>query len=719
MCLHEQIKEKLQKEIFYLENQVAKFQNLHSSFDYVNLNIASPEKIKLWAIQRKTFCFRKKEAEIKSPETVHFKNFKPVEGGLFCQIIFGPINSWVCACGRFEGILPNVLCPTCHVELTDSRVRRYRMGYISLPYPVSHFWYLRGRPSYISLILNQKKDTIENILYYREIFNEWESKKISEKVNIFLFYKYSFKNLNPKYFKSEKVKKLKKEKNVKALEHSFKELDELTDLENDDIGMRKLGGDLIYSMLDSINLVQAIQKMHTQIEEKIWKNPIPFDGQWLTKKFRRLRLLENFFTTNSHPKWMMLTVLPVLPPTLRPILQMENGTVISSDLNDIYRILLFRNKRISTQKKGFFLGFFSPRMTDNYLLILQDRKNLQEIVDVLIDNSRLPKGIMQTKNNRPLLTLTENLEGKEGRFRKNLLGKRVDYSARSVIVVGPKLKMNQCGLPFAMAKILFQPFLIQKLLERKEISTTKFALLILERNKPIVFSLICLLAERYSILLNRAPTLHKFGIQGFDPIITSENAIQLHPLVCSGFNADFDGDQMGVHLPIYDTSQLEVKGLMKPSLNILSPANGEVIIKPSQDIVIGAYYLTLLLRNKNQKYLPTCFPSEEIALNAFFSKKITLHNSIFIRYSISSLTFKIIEKSLIFSSEEFPLFEEKIEISRILYGPFMNAYFFTQLGLISGYKINENIFRLSDFFLETTVGRIIFGKTIKQAQNFL
>ena len=403
---------------------------------------------------------------------------------------------------------------------------------------------------------------------------------------------------------------------------------------------------------------------------------------------------------------MILTTLPVLPPNLRPLLELESGRLVAADVNEIYRLIITRNQRLF----DFIYNYVAPD-----LITVHSRKLLQEGVDSLIDNARLPKDKTFCLNNKALKSLTEILEGKQGRFRQSLLGKRVDYSGRSVIIVGPNLRLNQCGLPYEMAVELFQPFLINELLKTKikaPSHNTKLAHIIIKKNKPFVWNLLTNLTKKYSILLNRAPTLHRFGIQAFDPVLILGQAIHLHPLVCTGFNADFDGDQMAVHLPLYECSQLEAKTIMRPSYNVLAPSNGDVILKPTQDMVIGCYYLTLMIA-KNNFIVKKWFSNENQALSAFYQKKLTLHTSILVRYTLSKFKIKNENGKLQFFDTLTNLTSNNKEI--ILYKIFQihkkvkKYYMLTNIGILIAHLINDNNYEITDLFLETTPGRLIFS----------
>lgn len=477
---------------------------------------------------------------------------------------------------------------------------------------------------------------------------------------------------------------------------------------------KRYNGEIIHSMLEDIDLKEEIFLLREKLSISFNKNDT------INKIVKRLRILESFYNTNTTPTSMLLSYLPILSPTLRPLQELENGKLISADLNEVYRLIILRTRRV------FAYNLLGSQNNDFSIFRSQILKSVQEAVDCLIDNARLPAKQQILLNNRPLKTLTELLEGKEGRFRQTLLGKRVDYSGRSVIVVNPELKLNQCGLPFQMAKILFEPFLIALLLELKlklefqkisendnEINTEiyhslsykKFLRMLLNKNKPLIWSLLFHLSKEYSILLNRAPTLHKFGIQAFDPLIILGKAIQLHPLACTGFNADFDGDQMAVHLPMYAASQIEIKSFLKSSANIFSVSNGEVILKPSQDIVIGTYYLTYL-REKYKTDHPQIFTNKNQVLIALLNKKIELQTPIFIRCMLPKFSFYINQNNLNFSENFFKLWQEPVKIYKF-FSSFTKGYLLTNKGIFIAYPLTQSNYILNSCYFETTAGRLL------------
>lgn len=669
------------KNIVLIQQKLIKLENLHSSFDYLKIAIASPEKIRSWA-ERK-LPNGEIVGEVKRPETINFRSHQPEIYGLFCEKIFGPVKNWKCRCGKYNGYVSETICELCDVELTESRVRRYRMGYLQLTCPILHFWYLKGIPNYLLLLLKcidekYKISEIEDLIYFRKLSTVTEDEN---DLNRFLNETKEIKDFSV----FQEINKKKK---------------------------KNRGAEILKVALDSLNLPLEISKRRFFIQKTMSPSKIfSYKKIYLEKikiELKIIRILESFLATKTKPSWMILTSLPILPPSLRPLMELENKRLVAADINEIYRLIITRNTRLFE----FLNKYMSPD-----LISIQSRKLLQESVDCLIDNSRLPKSRTFYLNNKPLKGLTEILEGKLGRFRLTLLGKRVDYSGRSVIIVGPNLRLNQFGLPYEMAIKLFEPFLIHELLETKikpPSYNIRLARVIISKRKPFIWTLLEKLSKKYSLLLNRAPTLHRFGIQAFDPVLILGQAIHLHPLVCTGFNADFDGDQMAVHLPLSNASQVEVKAMMRPSNNVLSPSNGEVILKPTQDMVIGSYYLTLLLLNK-KTLIKKWFPNETSALVCFYQKKLSIHSPIFVRYSLIDF-FVELEKDFFFLSD-FILSSEKQKV--LIYKTFqfgqqpLKYYFLTNVGIFIGRITPKGNYQLTDFFLETTPGRLIFSVNLK------
>jgi DNA-directed RNA polymerase subunit beta' len=501
------------------------------SFDQIRISIASPERIRSWSF-----------GEIKKPETINYRTFKPERDGLFCARIFGPIKDYECLCGKYKRMkYRGIVCEKCGVEVTLSKVRRERMGHIELASPVAHIWFLKSLPSRIGLLLDMTLKDLERVLYF-------ESYVVIES------------GLTP--LKLHQV--LNEEEFLKAQDEFGEE------------GFQAaIGAEALKKMLEAINLETEQVKLREDLRET--------SSEAKRKKLvKRLKLIEAFIQSNSRPEWMILDVVPVIPPELRPLVPLDGGRFATSDLNDLYRRVINRNNRLKR--------LIELRAPD--IIVRNEKRMLQEAVDALFDNGRRGR-VITGANKRPLKSLSDMLKGKQGRFRQNLLGKRVDYSGRSVIVVGPELKLHQCGLPKKMALELFKPFIYSKLELYGLASTVKAAKRMVEKERPEVWDILEEVIREHPVLLNRAPTLHRLGIQAFEPILIEGKAIQLHPLVCTAFNADFDGDQMAVHVPLSLEAQLEARVLMMSTNNILSPANGKPIIVPSQDIVLGLYYITL------------------------------------------------------------------------------------------------------------------------------
>jgi DNA-directed RNA polymerase subunit beta' len=695
---------KSNEEILELEKTLLKLENLHASFDYLRITIASPKRIKSWA-ERK-LPSGEIVGEVIRPETINFRSHQPETYGLFCEKIFGPTKNWKCKCGKYNGFVLDKVCDECHVEIVESRVRRYRMGYIDLACPVTHFWYLKGVPNYLCLLLRcfNEKLKIEHINQF-VYFTMGEELDDENPLNIFLYPKYTKLS---KYLGSNSF--FDSDSSNFESDFSSRETSKITWAQRPKKREKRRGAEIIKAALESINLKTEIETARayltvtsrTILDEPSYGAPLSPDKGLI----RRIRILESFLATQTNPGWMILTILPVLPPTLRPLIEMDGGRLVAADINEIYRILITRNQRLY----DFMHNLIAPE-----LIGIHGRKLLQEGVDSLIDNARVAKDKRFTVNNKALKSLTEILEGKQGRFRQSLLGKRVDYSGRSVIIVGPSLRLNQCGLPYEMGIELFKPFLINELLKTKikpPSHNTKLAQLIIKKNKPFVWKLLIDLTKKYSILLNRAPTLHRFGIQAFDPLIILGQAIHLHPLVCTGFNADFDGDQMAIHVPLYESSQLEARTMMRPCYNVLSPSNGEVILKPTQDMVIGCYYLTLMI-TRNSFTTKTWFPNQQQALGAFYQKKITIHTPILVRYPLS--TFQILNENgklkFIDTVTNLSINEREVIIKKVF--PVTNSvkkyYLITSIGILIARSIDEKQYEITDLFLETTAGRLIFS----------
>ena len=543
-----------------------KTQNSVEEFDAIRIGLASPELIRSWSF-----------GEVKKPETINYRTFKPERDGLFCAKIFGPIKDYECLCGKYKRLKHRgVVCEKCGVEVTQTKVRRERMAHIELASPTAHIWFLKSLPSRIGLMLDMTLREIERVLYFE-----------------------SFVVTEPGLTTLERGQLLTDEQYLEAIEEFGDEFD------------AAMGAEAVHEMLRTIELAPAA----AQVREDIGNTNSETKIKRLSK---RLKLLEGFLASGNRPEWMVLTVLPVLPPDLRPLVPLDGGRFATSDLNDLYRRVINRNNRLRR-----LLELNAPD-----IIVRNEKRMLQESVDALLDNGRRGRAITGT-NRRPLKSLADMIKGKQGRFRQNLLGKRVDYSGRSVIVVGPTLKLHQCGLPKKMALELFKPFIFSKLQLRGESTTIKAAKRLVEREGPEVWDILEEVIREHPVLLNRAPTLHRLGIQAFEPVLVEGKAIQLHPLVCTAFNADFDGDQMAVHVPLSIEAQLEARALMMSSNNILSPANGEPIIVPSQDVVLGLYFMSR--KHVNAKGSGMHFSDVGEVHRAYESRSVELHAEIKVR----------------------------------------------------------------------------------------
>ena len=537
-------------------------------FDYIRISIASPERILKWSY-----------GEVTKPETINYRTLKPERDGLFCERIFGPTKDWECYCGKYKRVRhKGIICERCGVEVTDSKVRRHRMGHIALAAPVSHIWFLKGIPSYLGLLLDMTLKDLEQVIY----FNNYVA--------------------------------------IDPADSPFKKLQLLSEEEYEDFMMENeesklevgIGAEAIKKLLGEINVKELAEEIRSELAGHVTS------VQRKGKLIKRLRLLDSLISSETDPTWMIMDVLPVTPPDLRPMVQLDGGRFATSDLNDLYRRVINRNNRLQR-----LLEMGAPE-----IIVRNEKRMLQEAVDALIDNGRRGRTVVGP-NNRALKSLSNIIEGKQGRFRQNLLGKRVDYSGRSVIVVGPSLKLNQCGLPKEMAIELFKPFVVNKLIERGYVQNIKSAKKMIERSDAKVWDILEEIIDGHPVLLNRAPTLHRLGIQAFEPKLVEGRAIQLHPLVCTAFNADFDGDQMAVHVPLSIEAQTEARMLMLATNNILAPANGKPIITHSQDMVLGLYYLTIL--KDPEQDVKGYFYSFEDAIAALEAKVITLHDKIVVR----------------------------------------------------------------------------------------
>ena len=543
-----------------------KAQHKTEEFDAIKIGLASPDMIRSWSF-----------GEVKKPETINYRTFKPERDGLFCARIFGPVKDYECLCGKYKRLKHRgVICEKCGVEVTQTKVRRDRMGHIELASPVAHIWFLKSLPSRIGLLMDIPLRDIERVLYF-------EMYVVTE----------------PGMTDLEKGQMLTEEEYLDRLEEWGDEF------------VAKMGAEAIKDLLHTMDMNAEAEQMREELETT--------NSETKRKKLtKRLKLVEAFIASGNNPEWMILTVLPVLPPDLRPLVPLDGGRFATSDLNDLYRRVINRNNRLKR-----LLDLAAPD-----IIVRNEKRMLQESVDALLDNGRRGRAITGS-NKRPLKSLADMIKGKQGRFRQNLLGKRVDYSGRSVITVGPYLRLHQCGLPKKMALELFKPFIYSKLESRGMATTIKAAKKMVEREEAVVWDILDEVIREHPVLLNRAPTLHRLGIQAFEPVLIEGKAIQLHPLVCAAYNADFDGDQMAVHVPLTLEAQLEARTLMMSTNNILSPASGDPIIVPSQDVVLGLYYMTRDKINVKGEGMYLAGPEE--AEKAYRTKTAELHARVKVR----------------------------------------------------------------------------------------
>ncbi len=536
----------------------------YTTFEAIKIGLASPEMIREWSY-----------GEVKKPETINYRTLKPEKDGLFCERIFGPMKDWECHCGKYKKIrYKGKICDRCGVEVTKAKVRRERMGHIDLAAPVSHIWYFKGIPSRMGLILDMSPRMLEKVLYFASYI-------VTDPGNTPLMKK---QILTEKEYRDQRLK----------YEDDFR------------AGM---GAEAIYELLKEMDLDQLSAELRAELREA--------SGQKKLRIIKRLEVVEAFRASGNRPEWMIMTIVPVIPPELRPMVQLDGGRFATSDLNDLYRRVINRNNRLKR-----LLALKAPD-----IIVRNEKRMLQEAVDALIDNGRRGRPVTGP-NNRALKSLSDMLKGKQGRFRQNLLGKRVDYSGRSVIVVGPDLKIYQCGLPKEMALELFKPFVMKKLVEDAHANNIKSAKKMVERQKPEVWDALETVIKEHPVLLNRAPTLHRLGIQAFEPVLVEGRALRLHPLVCTAFNADFDGDQMAVHVPLSAEAQAEARFLMLSANNLLKPQDGNPVTVPSQDMVLGSYYLTL---ERDEPGAGKVFANMDEVLLALNEKVIGLHAPIKMR----------------------------------------------------------------------------------------
>ncbi|MFT5169656.1 MAG: DNA-directed RNA polymerase subunit beta', partial [Candidatus Omnitrophota bacterium] len=593
--------------------------------DRITIQIADPDTIRAWS-----------SGIIKKAETLNYRTLKPEKDGLFCEKIFGPVRDWECSCGKYKGIkFKGITCDRCGVTVTKSSVRRERMGHIDLACVVTHIWFYKAVPSRLAALLQTTLRDLEKLIYYEE-YIVIDAGDTSLKVNQFL---------NEDEYQEALVK----------FGGSFK---------------AKIGADAVREILKNLDLDKLCKKLRADLEKA---NPAGTNAKKIAKT---LKIVDDFRTSPNSPEWMVLDVLPVIPPDLRPLVPLEGGRFATSDLNDLYRRVINRNNRL---KK--LMDLKAPE-----IICRNEKRMLQEAVDALLDNGRHGRPVLGS-GNRPLKSLSDMLKGKQGRFRMNLLGKRVDYSGRSVIVVGPSLKLHQCGLPKKMALELFEPFIIRKLREKGYVHTIKGAKRMVERAKVEVWDILDEVIRDHPIMLNRAPTLHRLSIQAFFPILIEGKAIKLHPLVCAAFNADFDGDQMAVHVPLSLEAQMECRLEILSVNNLFSPADGRPVISPSQDVVLGLYYLTS--EDATLGDSPQVFATEDEVIIAYNDRLFDLHKRI------------------------------KLSLDRPVWGEEKPSLIISQEAALKGEKEEEKDEVFKNIIIETTVGRVLFNEILPKNYGFV
>ncbi len=555
-----------------------------SNFTKISISLASPEEI-----------LENSYGEVTKPETINYRTYKPERDGLFCERIFGPTKDYECACGKYKRIrYKGIVCDRCGVEVTEKKVRRERSGHIELVVPVAHIWYFRSLPNKIGYLLGMPTKKLDAVIYYEKyvVINPgpMEGRKDAEGMEI---------------NGSHKLDLLSEDEYIDIVDNQIDENNDRLEDNDPNKFVAKMGAEAILILLrelsdEDANGLTGLDKLSYELRDQANNDS---SQQRKTEALKRLQVVEAFRASKdvNRPEWMIMKIIPVIPPELRPLVPLDGGRFATSDLNDLYRRVIIRNNRLKR-----LMEIKAPEV-----ILRNEKRMLQEVVDSLFDNSRKSSAV-KSESNRPLKSLSDSLKGKQGRFRQNLLGKRVDYSARSVIVVGPELKMGECGLPKLMAAELYKPFIIRKLIERGIVKTVKSAKKIVDRREPVIWDILENVMKGHPVLLNRAPTLHRLGIQAFQPKLIEGKAIQLHPLACTAFNADFDGDQMAVHLPLSNEAVLEAQILMLESHNILNPANGAPITVPSQDMVLGLYYITKLRPGAKGEGLTFYGPEEAI-----------------------------------------------------------------------------------------------------------
>lgn len=686
-------------------------------FNYIKIKLASSDRILKWATRK--LPNGQFIGEVLRSETINYRTFKPEMGGLFCERIFGPIKSLECACGKYKRIqYEGLICERCGVELTESRVRRHRMGYINLIYPITHVWYITSRPNYLALLL--EIETLEKQFdrIYTDPYDKYNEPEPIKSGTVALW--------------DDRIKRIKltsliyfiaeDDISLYGLQWDFQQYRQSRELGWSRYPVKnfpkstksryKIPQELLYAIpnfligtpllkleLERLNLKEEICRTRSFVfictkilkKDKVFYAWSEWTRKWEYQRIykireeglKRIRIMENLIATGARPDWIILSILPIIPPALRPMIQLEGGRFATSDLNELYRRIITRNNRLLR-----LLEIDAPK-----LILRNEKRLLQEAIDNLIDNGKRGK-IALSANNRPLKSLSDIIKGKHGRFRQNLLGKRVDYSGRSVIVVGPTLELNQCGLPYEMAIELFQPFVIRQLINQGLANNMKVAKNLIQENKLIIEPVLSQILRKHPIFLNRAPTLHRLGIQAFQPILVKGRAIKLHPLVCSAFNADFDGDQMAVHIPLSLEAQSECYMLMLAPYNFLSPANGQPIITPSQDMVLGCYYLTA---NNVPKLLGAnhYFANFEDVILAYNQENIEIHSSIWVRYYNSDQNLTTPIKINVLDDNSIIEHYSNLQKRKDINGEIIVKY------------------------LKTTTGRVIFNYVIQKTLNFL
>lgn len=743
-----------------IEYILKNLKNLYFSFDYIKINIASPFRIKSWS--QHILPNNEIIGEVSETNDIHRKTKLLNDKGLYSEKIFGPIKNWECQCGKYKGFIFTGICEICNIEIIDNKVRRYRMGYIDLKYPVIHSWYYNNIPNYLLLLIQclnndfNQKDLYEllylNKNFFKKIFindinnddiniinkNYKYSKKNNDIIDITSTINYkNNKNYNENNYYNDNIfinnenniiknnnniiKKSKKKidyiynlffyKYINEIKNLFLYKDYINLDENDSFNNLIDGIDLLKILLENLNIKNEIKilRSYLDISNILFLKNFTYEVEYSYNLIilKKIRILESFLSTNTNPSWLILTILPILPPELRPLIEVEDQLVICSDINELYRKIISRNNTLNEL-------LYNNNLPIIFINLI--KKELQNLIDNLFYSKNLPNNKIIKLNNKPLKSLTELLEGKYGHFRHNILGKRVDYSGRSVIIVNPNLRLNQCGLPYYMLKEIFNYYIINKLYNIVIINKyIDFINFIIDNNSPLLWAIIIKLIKKNIILLNRAPSLHKYNIQGFNPILTLGNVISLHPLLCTGFNADFDGDQMALHLPLYYISKLEIYFMLKPSFNIISCSNNKLILKPSQDIIIGCYYLTIMLNNNN--IINNYFSKENDVLNAYYQKKIDIHTSILINYTKFNSYLNVCTKNNKLYLKNIYIQNKKIYNIYINNKNIKKIYILTNIGIFVVYKLKKKLYYLTSMLIQTTPGRIILKKNINFSKS--